>query len=463
MSAPTFAAGYELGELLGRGGMGSVYAAEQPALGRTVAVKLLHPEFASTPSIVERFHTEALAGSRLAHPNVARVIDYGVTGEGTPYLVMEHVGGRRLGAILEREGALPPHRACGLVLQLLAALEATHAANVIHADVKCDNILVDPGRDGRETAVLIDFGIARLVDLQPPDAGGREHVVSGTAEYLAPELISGSPPTVASDLYAAGVVLYELLTGEPPFHGGSSAAVFQRHVSEEVIAPSLRQPDFAISTALDRVVLRALAKAPELRFASAAELADALIAAMPGATDAVEPVAPVRGFASEAPTQDWPVIPRRRLAQGTRPQPEHRAERLRAAIGTAIVAGDPDAITTAYLDLARALVAARHPDLAVWELEQAVDVLTAGEGPRARRPPPPLWRVLLALAAIYDGTGDLSHALAAARDARTAAINARSLLGRDRARTLLVRLGREASTVVEDTSPKESGHAEYRS
>jgi len=440
-------AGYVLGELLGRGGMGAVYSARQPSLDRTVAVKLLHPELATVPGIVDRFRTEALAGSRLSHPNVARVLDFGVSAEGTPFLVMEHVAGERLSRILEREGPLPARRACALVCQLLRALDAAHMAGVVHADVKSDNVLVSTGRDGHDIAILIDFGIARLADRPLPDDGGDEHILSGTPEYLAPEVIAGTPPTSASDLYGAGVVLYELLTGETPFHGGSAATIFQRHFDEDAIAPSLRCPDAEIAPALDRIVLRALAKDPSMRYASAAQFATALTAAMP-ASDRARPLDGLRpsGFSTEAPTQDWPAAPRRRFAEGTRPQPADRAEQLRSAIGAAIVAGDTHAIASSYLELARSLVATCHADVAVWELEQAVDVLTAGEGPATRTPPSPLWRVLLALAAIYDGIGEAGRARMAARHAWCAANHAHSPTGQHRAAVLLQRLAHSAAS-----------------
>jgi serine/threonine protein kinase len=281
-------AGYELGKLLGRGGMGTVYAARQPLLDVSVAVKLLHPELAAEPTHVERFRTEALAGSRLSHPNVTGVVAFGVTPEGTPFLVMEHVAGERLRCMVQRQGALPPRRACEVVIQILAALDAAHAAGVIHADVKSDNVLVDTADDGHDIAKLIDFGIARLVDRPAGQDSLADRVLSGTPEYLAPEIIVGVSPTVASDLYAAGIVLYELLTGSTPFHGGSIEAIFWSHLHEEVVAPSLRRPGAGISPMLDRVVLRALAKDPAMRHASAAQFVLDLCAAMP-ATEQAHP------------------------------------------------------------------------------------------------------------------------------------------------------------------------------
>jgi serine/threonine-protein kinase len=264
---------------------------------------------------------------------------------------------------------------------------------------------------------------------------------------MAPEQASGGAVDGRADQFAAGVVLYELLTGETPFHGGSAATIFQRHLDEDAIAPSLRCPDAEIAPALDRIVLRALAKDPSMRYASAAQFATALTAAMP-ASDRARPLDGLRptGFSTEAPTQDWPAAPRRRFAEGTHPQPIDRADQLRSAVGAAIVAGDTHAIASSYLELARSLVADRHADVAVRELEQAVDVLTAGDGPATQTPPSPLWRVLLALAAIYDGIGEAGRARMTARHAWCAASHAHSPTGQHRAAVLLQRLAHNTAS-----------------
>jgi len=180
--------------------------------------------------------------------------------------------------------------------------------------------------DGREVATLIDFGIARLADQLPPIADAAARVLSGTPQYLAPEVIAGASPTAASDIYAAGIVLYELLTGATPFCGASPGEMFRRHLEDDVVVPSLRRPDDAISAELDRIVLCALAKDPMARFASAGQFAAALAIALPVADHDLAPrVARVPRFSSEAPTQDWPMSTPRLLGEGTRPPPFGRA------------------------------------------------------------------------------------------------------------------------------------------
>lgn len=257
---------------IGAGGMGVVFLADQPALGRTVAIKVLRPELAADPSFVRRFRDEARAASRVHHAGSVSILDCDVTADGTPFIAMAHVPGRSLGKILgEQELSLP--RVLSITDQILRALEAAHACDVIHADVKSDNFLIDERPDG-DAVTMIDFGLAVL-----DGAWVSTGFVAGTPEYLAPELIRGSRPSIASDLYGAGVILYEMLTGAAPFTGDASGEVLSRQLHDEVIAPSLRRPDRGIPPVLDEIVLRALAKDPRQRFASAGELAAALRAA----------------------------------------------------------------------------------------------------------------------------------------------------------------------------------------
>jgi len=275
-----FVGPYRLGERIGAGAMGAVYEAEHPD-GRTVAVKVLHPQCRANPYLVQRFRDEGMAGLRVAHPHVVSVLDHGETDDGLPFLVMPRILGDALGARLFRDGALPLHRAVTLVRQILTGLEALHAAGVVHGDVKTDNILVASGQDGRDTAVLVDLGLAsRWVEngASPFPLGT---MISGTPEYMAPELIRGHRPTPATDVYAAGIVLYELITGATPFMAATTPEILRRQLGDDVTPPSLRVVDTAIPLILDRIVMQALEKQPARRFASAAAFAAALELALP--------------------------------------------------------------------------------------------------------------------------------------------------------------------------------------
>lgn len=418
---------YVLGELIGSGGMGLVYAAEQSCLARTVAVKLMRSELVGDTHMLRRFHTEALIGSQLHHPNLVTVFDYGLTESGAPYLVMELVHGTPLADVLAEDGSLAPRRAARLMDGLLAGLAAAHGASIVHGDIKTDNLIVERSGDD-ETLKLIDFGLAHSVE----GASGRSSVMSGTPEYLAPEVILGNPATPASDIYGAGVVLYELLTGTTPFDAATIGAILAAHLDDEPVPPSLRNPDAAIPEALDAVVLRALAKAPHARFADAHEFATALGAAAP-VRDTVDHARRARAvFATETPTRELETV--RGLASA---RPRTSVVALRAAI----MSGDVPAMVRGYLALARALVDGENLAGAAAELEEAIDVITAGCGPQAIGAPDALWRVLLTLAAVYDGLGDRSRARRAALDAKAQAIRCNSPVGRERARALIERLG----------------------
>jgi len=273
---------YRLRRPLGEGGMARVELAEDVELDRTVAVKLLAEPLARDEAYRRRFVREAQLAARLSHPNVVRIYDVGES-DGRPYFVMEYVDGPTLADVLAREGRLEPARAAGLAAQAADALAAAHAAGLVHRDVKPQNVLVHAG----DTVKLADFGIARA------DGGTRlteAGAVVGTASYLAPELVAGADATPAVDVYALGAVLYELLTGVPPLRAQSldelTAALEQPVVPVRDLAP-------ATPEGLEEVVMRSLARLPDYRPASAAELAAEL--------RAFTPEAPTRPLAPAAP------------------------------------------------------------------------------------------------------------------------------------------------------------------
>jgi len=260
--------------------MGVVYETALPD-GSAVALKVLHAPLLANEYAVRKFRDEGIAGAVVNHPNVVSVLDRGETADGVPYLVMTRIRGESLASRLRRDGTLSPYRAAMIVRQILAGLDALHAAGFIHGDVKTSNILVMTGTDGSDTAVLIDLGLASPWPASDPAAGSEDMTISGTLEYMAPELIGGIKPAPAADAYGAGVVLYELLTGTIPWSGATPAEVTLRHLSDDIVPPSLLDPASTIPPDLDQIVTRALDKDPERRFASAAAFATALEVVQP--------------------------------------------------------------------------------------------------------------------------------------------------------------------------------------
>jgi serine/threonine-protein kinase len=262
---------YELGELVGHGGMAEVYEALDTRLKRTVAIKILRSDLARDPAFIARFRREAQAAAALNHPTIVAVYDTGeeIIGDknsatNVPYIVMEYVNGTTLRDIVKSGRKLQTERALKITIGILDALSYSHAHGIIHRDIKPANIMITKNGDVK----VMDFGIARaLADTKATMTGGS--TVLGTAHYLSPEQARGENVDARSDLYSAGVLLYELLTGEPPFKGDSPVAVAYQHVSEYAPAPSIL--DSLIPKEIDTVVLHALAKSPDDRYQSAEE------------------------------------------------------------------------------------------------------------------------------------------------------------------------------------------------
>ncbi|MBK6692357.1 MAG: protein kinase [Myxococcales bacterium] len=273
----TLPGGYVILELVGIGGMGRVYRAEQTNLGRTVAVKIVHPHLVGEESAVARFITEARAASRLNHPNSVDVIDFGKTSDGQLYLVMEFLRGRDLARVAYEEGPLPFRRIIDVLRQVLAALDEAHHLGIIHRDLKPENIILEPMRAGGDFVKVVDFGLAKMrAEAQMPSITS-PGIVCGTPEYMSPEQGRGDPLDARSDVYAVGVVLFQLLTGRLPFEAESPTQVVLMHLSKPPMDPRLVAPERQIPEPIVNVTLTALAKNPKERYGSAEIFAKALV------------------------------------------------------------------------------------------------------------------------------------------------------------------------------------------
>jgi serine/threonine-protein kinase len=270
---------YRLGQRIGEGGMGEVYLAEHRLLKRPCALKLIRPDSASDPDALGRFEREVRATARLSHPNTVEIYDYGQTGEGIFFYVMELLRGLSLEELVTRHGPMPPGRAIYLVRQVCGALAEAHAAGLIHRDVKPANILACTSGARHDVAKLLDFGLVKWLEpdasLGPVADSSPRRRIRGTPLYMAPEQIIGSTSLDhRCDLYSLGGVAYTLLAGRPPFLGNDSGQVMIAHVRDPVPPLRLLRPE--IPEDLEQVVLRCLAKSPDARYQTGEELADAL-------------------------------------------------------------------------------------------------------------------------------------------------------------------------------------------
>jgi eukaryotic-like serine/threonine-protein kinase len=339
MGATVISGRYQLGDRLGSGGMSTVYKAIDRVLERTVAVKVLAEHLSDDDKFVARFRREALAVAKLIHPNIVQVYDTGVD-DGRHYIVMEYVEGRSGAQLLQTRGRLGPEAAVEIGVQACAGLEYAHRQGIIHRDVKPGNLMVIGGPAGRRavpasphdpptgemTVKLTDFGIARAAEQTRLTQVGS---VVGTAAYLAPEQARGEEATPASDVYALGVVIYQLLTGRLPWEGTTLAELAIRRENERPLAPS--SYDSEVPDTLSTAVLRSLEGDPALRYTTARELAAALRAGIAGReppmADSEAATRAMTGTPTEATRRlpvDEPVTAPTRRAPAPRPAPRPR-------------------------------------------------------------------------------------------------------------------------------------------
>jgi serine/threonine protein kinase len=315
---------YRIMEQVGRGGMATVYKAYQPAMDRHVAVKVLSAHFMQDPSFVERFEREARTIARLEHPHILPVHDYGKAPDGTTYIVMRYINAGTLSDLL-KQGPLSVNEIVHLFSQIGDALAYAHEQGILHRDMKPSNILIDP----RNQAFLTDFGLARIIEGDSHLTGS---MIVGTPAYMAPEQGQGRPADKRSDIYALGVVLYEMVTGRPPFEAETPMAVMIKHMTEPLPLPSTLNPN--LSPAVERVILKALAKEPEARYQSVTDMVRVLQEAV-----TEMPTLPSMPKPTPSPIQTTPAALPRKAKPAQRPAwliPVLAGVALLVAVGAAI-------------------------------------------------------------------------------------------------------------------------------
>jgi serine/threonine protein kinase len=286
---------YRIDAVLGSGGMGRVYKGEHTGIGRTVAIKVLHATLGRSKEATQRFQREAIASGRLDHPNIVDVSDFGVLDDGAMYMVMEALEGESLGTRIERDKRIPWPEALVIIKSVLAGLRHAHDKGVVHRDIKPDNIYL-ARKEGEQVVKILDFGIAKLYAGTADDpASTRAGLTVGTPAYLSPEQAVGGAITPAADLYSTSVVLYEMLTGRPPFDDPDPLAMLRAHVSQDPPPFSEVAPGLQVPAGLEELLQRGLAKVSGERISSAVDYAKQIDEVMRGggvtATPAMDPQA----------------------------------------------------------------------------------------------------------------------------------------------------------------------------
>lgn len=373
---------YQVTAVLGEGGMGLVYRGLQPVIGKPVAIKVLKPELAADPTIVQQLLSEARAVNAIRHPGIVDIFSFGLTPDGRQYMVMELLDGKPLDQVIAEQGRLLLHECIDVLDQLLAALAAAHGAGVIHRDLKPGNLLLTRLQDGSYRLKILDFGLAKLTApglSSSPQTNA--NLVRGTPAYMPPEQARAQPVSNRTDLYSVGVLAFELLTGQLPFNAANSMDLLMKHVSEQPPAPS--SVDASIPEAVDTIVLKLMQKRPEDRYASAADVRKALarVKADLGSAGTQVRRAPQRTVAAE--TKEAPAVQK----------PTVIVERQRRPMGVLVGAG----LSVLVIGGLAAFLATRAPEPAV-ELQPplqppALELVAlppaAVEPPKAVVEPPP--------------------------------------------------------------------------
>jgi serine/threonine-protein kinase len=323
---------YLIQQKIGSGGMGDVYRAIHTKLESPVALKIVKPALLAHPAMVHRFEREARAASKLRHPNVVSVTDFGRSADGMLFMVMEYVAGRSLAQVIAEDAPLPESRVVHIGAQILSALAEAHANHILHRDLKPENVMVEPRRGAPDSVKVLDFGIAKVLAIGGPASTlTQAGLVCGTPGYMSPEQLRGGDIDGRSDLFSLGVVLYEMLTHKLPFDAQTPMEMLHRHLSDSVLPPSQRggRP---VSPVLERIVLQALSTARDERPESAEAMRDALLGAALSPADTGD-------HATGVATQ---VLPRKPSSRsGSVPQ---GATRVRPESAPAVVARPPSGV-----------------------------------------------------------------------------------------------------------------------
>ena len=358
---------YHVVKKLGEGGMGQVYLAEHVKMGRRSAIKVMNPSLTHDPDAVARFNREAANASRITHPNVCAVYDFGETPDGLIYLAMEFVEGEPLTDPLGRDGALPLGRAVRIFRQVADALQAAHDLGIVHRDLKPDNIMLTKGRDGADVVKVVDFGIAKAVG---GDEAGQKvtktGLVVGTPEFMSPEQLSGDQVDGRSDLYSLALVFFRMLTGKLPFEATSVQETMIKRLTDEPVKLAASRPDLAFPTGLQEVLDAALTRAPADRYQSVAKFA-ADVAAVVGTTLEGAPLPATRADADgKTELLDAPrAAARRRSGSATKVMaPAKKRSLLPILLGAIVVLGGGAAAAKMLLFGPKADGSAVRPDTA---------------------------------------------------------------------------------------------------
>jgi serine/threonine-protein kinase len=270
---------YKIIERIGVGGMGSVYKAEHPSMNRLVAIKVLHPRFASREDLVSRFRREARAMSQLSHPNTARVYKFGQLPDGAAYFVMDYMEGKNLAHTVRADGPMDPDRAINIMIQVCGALDEAHRAGIIHRDLKPENIFLTGQGGTTDFPKVLDFGLAKVSEKQMGRGSmmlTQQGMVFGTPEFMSPEQTQGETLDRRSDIYSLGLILYELLTGKLPFDAEKPIDIMRAHLQDPAIPLNQRLPGRHFSKDLEAVIAKALEKKRSDRYETAIDFAQAL-------------------------------------------------------------------------------------------------------------------------------------------------------------------------------------------